>query len=263
MMSLADPRLTILIPLHRGGPWVLNIAQNLQSFPADCRVLISDATLEDTAIDWLEDRHGGDSRVEFLRKKSEIGWRRHTNELLGRVETEFASILPQDDAIPPGYYEKLVEALDANPSVGLTFGVMNAIEPLSASPERMPEVPFPLGQRPPYEEAIRLDREWNLGIPWRGVVRRNLLWPTPLIPYDFADQIWTFGIALRAHLMEVPTAIYLKRYHANCTHITWKPLTGPERERILRETIEHCLADHLDWKHSALEFLQSSERVSH
>ncbi|MCA9072635.1 MAG: glycosyltransferase, partial [Planctomycetaceae bacterium] len=256
---LSSPQLTILIPLHRAGPWVWNITQNLQRFPEDCRVLISDATLKDEAVNWLEERHAGDSRVQFFRKASDIDWRVHINELLERVDTEFASILPQDDAIHAGYYEALMAALDANPSAGLAFGVIDAIHPLSQVPERLPSPPFPLGESPPYVEAIRLDRTWNLGAPWRGVVRRDLLWPTPLIPHDFADQIWTFGIALRAHLVEVPSAIYLKRYHANCTHLGWKPLNGETREQILRETIEHHFADNPDWEHSALEFLRQSK----
>ena len=89
---------------------------------------------------------------------------------------------------------------------------------------------------------MKLDQQWNLGIPYRGVVRRRLARPIPPTPGDrFADQAWVFSIALVSHLVEVPDALYIKRYHSSNTHTDWLPLSSAERLEAFRPEIERRL----------------------
>ncbi|QDT41425.1 hypothetical protein Pan241w_14860 [Gimesia alba] len=248
-----DPnaRLTVLMPVHRGRRWVDSISKTINGCPAGCRIIVSDITQLDDALDVLEQRHQGDQRVCFRRRAGVADWRLHANELLSLADTEFFSIMPQDDEIGPGYYEELIAALDATPSAGLAFGVIEKLDLKRNQQTRTPTVPIPLGMKPPWWEAIHLDRHWNLGIPYRGVVRQQFNSPLPLFSHDFADQIWVFGIALQTYLVEVPTAVYLKQYHENNTHSTWEPLVGEQRRDILLNEIETRLADQPDDRREA------------
>ena len=239
----SNVRLTVLMPIHRGRRWIDSISKTINHCPAACRIIVSDITQHDDALDVLEQRHLGDQRVCFRRREGVADWRLHANELLSLVDTELFSIMPQDDEIGPGYYEELIAALDVMPSAGLAFGVIEKLDLKRNQQTRSPTVPIPLGVKPPWKEAIHLDLHWNLGIPYRGVVRQQFNAPLPLFPHDFADQVWVFGIALQTYLVEVPTAVYLKQYHENNTHSTWKPLVGEQRLDVLLSEIEARLAD--------------------
>ncbi len=227
-------RLTVLMPLHRAAPWLDQIRLNLERIPSDARVILSDETFEDGALGGLQETCGSDPRLFFREERHPAGWRGHANRLLAAARTELVSILAQDDTITDGYYEKLIAALDAHPSAGLAFGPLDAVGWKGPDPVRFERPPLVLGRRPPWREALELDRAWNLGIPYRGVIRRRLVAPVPATPGDrYADQIWVFGIALRAHLVEAPTALYIKRYHAANTHMVWRQLEGEDRRLAL------------------------------
>lgn len=233
------PRLTVAIPLHRAAPWIDVISANILLIPARTRIMLSDVTGHDDSIDLLADLHSRDRRLVLRRGSDGLGWREHTNQLLRTARTEFFAILPQDDTITPRYFEKLIAALDRHPSAGIAFGPLEAISDNGATRLRHPPPPFALGVRPPWVEALQLDEHWNLGIPYRGVVRRRLARPIPATPEDrFADQVWVFSIALVSHLLEVPDALYMKRYHPKNTHTDWLPLSDAERLAAFRPEIE-------------------------
>jgi hypothetical protein len=230
-------RLTILIPLHCSQEWLENICQNIQRCPSDCRIIISDVTMRDDTIVQLEKRHAGDSRIIYRKRESELEWRQHLNELFELVETEFFSILPHDDYTSDDYYPQLITALDQDQNVGLAFGSILRIDTHDEVLKKLSSPPFKLRRRSPWQDAIDLDQHWNLGIPWRGVIRSTYLWPHPISPYGFSDQLWVFGIALKTYLQEVPSAVYYKRYHKNNTHSAWEPLKGEKRMKLLRGII--------------------------
>ncbi len=249
---LGLPGLTVAIPLHGAGAWLDVVSANLESVPATARVVLSDRSRRDDAHRRLRRRHAGDRRLRFVEATDDPGWRGHVNQLIAACRTPLFTVLPQDDSVPPGYFELLVEALATRPTAGLAFGRIRAVG-LGETEHELPGPPCELGLRPPWQEAIRLDREWNLGIPWRGVVRRRHL--RPILPTSgdrFADQIWVFGIALEAHLVEVPEAVYLKRYHGGNTHGRWPALEGEERRAVKEREIRRRLGRRPEEREAAL-----------
>ncbi len=225
---LKRPELTIAIPLHGAGQWVDVVSDNITVAPRDARIVVSDRSQVDDALSALRTRHRGDRRIRFVSGSDGPGWRDHINTLIAASKTPLFSILPQDDSILSGHYETLVSALHDHPDAGLSFPKLRVIREGTEETEHRPP-PFTLGERPPWREAIDLQRKWNLGVPWRGVIRRRYLRPMLATPGDvWADLIWVFGIAVEAHLVEVPEAIYLKRYHSSMTHGGWAPLSDDE-----------------------------------
>lgn len=237
---LRRPRLTVAIPLHRAAGWLDVVCRNIERAPADTRIVLSDQTLRDDSIARLRGRLRHDPRIRFRARAGAAGWREHINQLIARCRTPLFSILPQDDDISRGYYEQLVAALDASPSAGLAFGRIRTIG--WPGREELAGPPFALGIKEPWREAVALDESWNLGIPWRGVIRRELLLPMlPTVGDHFADQIWVFGIALVSHLLEMPDAIYVKRFHSENTHRSWRRLTEAERQAVKLREIDRRL----------------------
>ena len=104
------------MPLHAASRWIEDISANLAHIPPDARVVLSDVTGVDDALARLERIHDRDSRLHFRRENAPAGWRLHINALLGEVDSELFAVLPQDDRICAGYYQRLVAALERTPT---------------------------------------------------------------------------------------------------------------------------------------------------
>jgi hypothetical protein len=231
--------LTVIFPLHRALQWIDIISENIKLCPQNCQIIISDRTLLDNAVLELKKRHQNDARIIFLDKVGPAGWREHVNWLLPMLKTELFSIMPQDDSITPLYYQRLVDVMIKKPQVSLTFGPIVAHNfENNSEPVQFESLPFNTELRPTWVEAIELEQNWNLGIAYRGVIRRNLAQPiAATISDQAADIIWVFGIALRGYLTEVSDAVYHKRYHADSAHVGWRTLTVKERYNFLRREL--------------------------
>jgi hypothetical protein len=239
LAAVAPARSTVLIPLHLALPHLDTIERTLACLPASWQILISDRTLCDDALERLRQRHGQDPRLRLLARRGAAGWRDHVNTLLPLVSTPWVCIVAQDDSLEPGYLEALEESLQRHPAAGLAFGRIKGIG-LEQSRARglWDPPPPPLGVQEPWREALALDTQWNLGIPYRGLIRRELLQPIPatLGGNCFADQIWIFSIALVSHLVFVEAAVHVKHYHPGATHQHWRPMASWERRMArLRE----------------------------
>lgn len=258
----ALPRLTVAIPLFRAAPWYENILENIRRIPADALILLSDETHSDDTAQRVAEHFEEDPRIRLRLRNGRPGWREHCNALIRECETGCFSLLPQDDLITPGYYEKLVAALDSHPGAGLAFGPIIAEGRRHHQPSRFPSPPFALGSFEPWLEAIKLERRWNLGIPFRGVIRQAILRPISPTPGDqFADQVWVFGMALAAHLLEVPDAPYIKRFHPGNTHGRWRYPSLDEREVQLITEIRHVLGTHANAERAIRRLRRRNQRL--
>lgn len=242
--ELANPRLTVAIPLFMAAPWFETIVENIRRIPCNTLILLSDETSSDNTAQRVAAIFEDDPRIRVRLRKGKSGWREHCNSLILECETEFFNLLPQDDLVSPEYYEKLVSALDNNPDAGLAFGSLIAEGGRYSQPTQFPPPQIQLGMLEPWMEAIELESMWNLGIPFRGVIRKTILRTIPPTHADqFADQIWVFGMALSAHLIEVPDAMYLKRYHAGNTHDLWSEPALEDRKTQLITEIRRVLGN--------------------
>jgi hypothetical protein len=247
----------VAIPLHGAGRWIDVISDNITAIPDSASVVVSDRSRLDDTLEVLRRRHRRDRRIRFVDDAGGTGWREHVNALLSDCDTPTFSILPQDDSVSAGHYEALLGALHDQPDAGLAFPHLRAVFENGDEFDHRPP-PFPLGSRPPWEEAIRLRAEWNLGVPWRGVVRRRHLRPMIPTPGDvWADAIWVFGIALETHLVHVPDVVYRKRYHDTNTHGAWARPSASDVYRLQRREIDRRLGGQPDAHREATTLLAS------
>lgn len=238
----------MLIPLHRAARWLPVIDENLRTLPTDCRVILSDQSQQDDTLERLAAVWADDPRVRFRRAAGPPGWRQHCNALLAAVETPLAAILPQDDSVPPGFFEALVAVHRARPDTAVSFGLVQArnIEP-GGGAAMLERLPYRPGERPAWQEAITAAFHWNPGIAFRGVVRMAQAQPIPPTDRDrFADLVWVFGMALHGHLVEVPEVTCLKRMHAAATHPRWERFSEDERRWHLMQEVMRQFPDQAD-----------------
>lgn len=209
--------------------------KNIQCLPADVRIILSDEVSSDDTAQQIAAKFVNDSRIQVRMRNGLPGWREHCNALIRENQTEFFSLLPQDDLIEPGYYEKLLGALQENPDAGLAFGTLIAVRS-GFEREKLAPPPFPLGTSKPWIEAIMLERYWCIGIAFRGVIRREMLRPMSPTPGDRqADFIWVFGMALTGFLLEVPDAVYTKHYYKGSTSDGWLLIEEEYKSQLITE----------------------------
>jgi glycosyltransferase involved in cell wall biosynthesis len=109
---------TVAIPTYNRSGWLrLAVASALSQTYAGLVVVVADnASTDDTEelINSIDD-----PRVEYVRRRANLGAQENANRLLAAVSTEFVVLLPDDDLLYPRHLEVTVGALDAYPTAGV------------------------------------------------------------------------------------------------------------------------------------------------
>ena len=235
-------RLTVAIPIFNGKKWVDNIIKNVDRLPDFAVAILSGEKNTDGAIELLGEHYKNSEKVQVINYLGKSGWRAHCNFLIRKNKTEMFAILPQDDVALEDYYTRLMQALDSNSKFGIAIGTV-VIDGLYPELRQFSPPPIPLGVSEPWQEAIELEKKWNLGIPFRGVIRSEYLVEIDESGSDgYVDQLWIFGILLKTHLISVRDAIYIKKYHQHNTHTKWKKPDNNMWQKKLSQLISNKTA---------------------
>jgi len=114
----AKPKVTIGIPTYNRSGFVRQSIESAlaQTYP-DFRLVISDnASTDDTAVVVAS---FDDPRIVYTRSERNIGMTANFNRVLEFTDTEFVTLLYDDDLFYPEYLEHTIAALDAHPRVGV------------------------------------------------------------------------------------------------------------------------------------------------
>jgi hypothetical protein len=219
---------TVAIPMHASGPFIDVISANIAALPDDVEIILSDHTRVDDAIERLQELHGGDHRLRFVRESDGIGIIDHYNRLLREANGDYFMWMPHDDTFPPEYVPLLRAALDSNPDSNLAFGSLRPIDLdgklIRDKVKECVAVPIELGRLPRVEEASYLWQHWGIWIPYRGLMRRRevlrhrLFLRRGLQEY-WHDITWVFAMTVLAPIVEVPECACEKRFHPDSHHI--------------------------------------------
>jgi GT2 family glycosyltransferase len=126
-MSEAGPRVTVLLPVHNGEPYLRQaiesvLAQTLVDFEL---VVVDDASTDGTAATLASFT---DSRIRVLRHEQNLGLVPSLNRGLREACGEYVARLDHDDYCLPTRLEHQAGLLDANPGVGLVGAWMDLVE---------------------------------------------------------------------------------------------------------------------------------------
>ena len=216
---------TVAIPMHASGPFIDVISANIAALPDDVEIILSDHTRVDDAIERLQELHGDDDRVRFVRESDGIGIIDHYNRLLREANGDYFMWMPHDDTFPPEYIPLLRAALDSHPDANLAFG---SLRPIDLDGEVIPDkvqvcgaVPIELGRLPRVEEASYLWQHWSIWIPYRGLMRRREVLRHRLFLRrgHWHDRPWVFAMTVLAPIVDVPECGCEKRFHPDSHHV--------------------------------------------
>jgi hypothetical protein len=226
-------RTTVSIPLHASATWVETVVEDVRQLAPVARVVVSDATGLDDALERVRaavaGSAGADDVVWLGPRPLEPGWVAHGNDLLARVTTDYAMWLPHDDLVGPDWVVAAEAALDADPGAALASGTVVSIddEPGIESPGH---VLVPADDLAEPDVALRLASALRhvmrpqpelLGMLFRAVVRRATAPPLPATEDGvWADVLWAVSALAAGHLAPID-ATYSKRWYPTSAHRAW------------------------------------------
>jgi glycosyltransferase involved in cell wall biosynthesis len=122
------PRVTVFIPTYNRARFLRHAIDSvLAQTYGDFRLEISDnaSTDETPAVVASYD----DPRIVSIVQPENIGMLGNHNQFLERVDTEYALILPDDDAIHPELLDRTVRVLDEHPEAGAVHTAFDVLGP--------------------------------------------------------------------------------------------------------------------------------------
>lgn len=224
-------RTTVLIPLHRSGPWLEPLTTQLHELRGTARLVVSDATGIDSTLDDLRARVGDDPSITWLAPRPiAAGWVAHSNDLLLHAASEFVMWLPHDDRIGAEWITEAERALDDNPSAVAACGAIDVLQRDSRGRGASIEVPAFVSETDDVARlraaltSIVIGHTADLGILYRSVVKRGLAHPLPpgLSGDDWSDVLWALQLLSHGTVAAL-SARYGKRWHDDDTHGAWSP----------------------------------------
>lgn len=118
-MTPAPPFLTVIVPVHRGGPWLTDTLESLAAEAAgDVDVLVIDSSPDDSAAAVVRS-YAGRLALELLARPDLDNWRTKTNFGVAHARAAHVCTLHQDDLWLPGRIAAVRAWIAAAPEAAL------------------------------------------------------------------------------------------------------------------------------------------------
>jgi len=216
------PRVSIGLAVYNGDRY---LAQAIDSILAqtyrDFELVIFDNASTDRTGEICRGFAARDSRVRYTRNPSNVGGANNHNLTVESARGEFFRWAAHDDVLAPTLLEKCVAALDQNPDVALVFPRVIAIDENGAEQgitgvgEGTEELPS--------ERLRSLSSRRHKCEAIYGLVRTEVLRRTELLRnYTDSDRVLLCELALRGRFLQLPEALFYKRFHAGNQYKDWR-----------------------------------------
>ena len=216
------PRVSIGLAVYNGERY---LAQAIESILAqtyrDFELVIFDNASTDHTGAICREFAARDPRIRYTRNPLNVGGANNHNLTVQSARGEFFRWAAHDDVLAPTLLEKCVAALDENPDVALVFpkvigidenGAEQGITGVGEGTERLPSGRLrSLASRRHKCEAI-------YGLVRTEVLRRTGL----LLNYTDSDRVLLCELALRGRFLQLPEALFYKRFHAANQYKDWR-----------------------------------------
>lgn len=111
-----------------------------QTYP-HWRLLVVDNASPDDTQEIVSELMQIDTRIQYFRHESNIGMLANWEFAISKIDAEYFSLLCDDDFLLPGFFDSAIREIEAQPELGLCFGVTRVIDDdgnlLSFAPNEM------------------------------------------------------------------------------------------------------------------------------
>jgi glycosyltransferase involved in cell wall biosynthesis len=212
------PTLSIGLPVFNGARYLEASVESIlaQSY-CDFELIISDnASTDDTEAIGRSLAHR-DARVTYLRNSANVGIAANFNRLVPLAHGPLFKWATADDLLRPGFLERCVSVLEADPSAVLAYARTEFVDE-NGAPIDLVDPGWHLTSDDPsvrLSEAIGAVHYVNAAL---GVIRTDALRRTHLVPrYSGGDYTMMAELSLLGKFIEIPDTLYVRRIHRGST----------------------------------------------
>ena len=221
------PTLTVGVPVYNMGTYLEAAVESVlaQSF-RDLELIISDNASTDGTAEICRAFAARDTRVTYRRNAEDVGASANFNLLVPLARGRLFKWAPADDVLRPGFLERCVATIDADPTVVLAYGKTDFVD----GDGRPIDLEDPGWQLLSDDPAKRLSYALQAGHfvnAILGVIRTDALRRTRLEPaHRGGDYRLMAELSLLGKFVEVPERLYERRIHAgsskgNAENTSW------------------------------------------
>lgn len=220
------PLVTALVPTYNAAAFVGATLESLanQTWPR-LEILIGDDGSTDGTLALVEAFADAHENVRLLRRSTNLGWLRNSNDLMEQAAGEFLFFAFHDDTVAPTYVEELATVLRERPEVVLAYSDMTVSEVGGVRTTQVFDE-FASTRTTLQRGIVMAGRRKNWWVPNRGMFRASAYRAVGgLRPNDAgefaADWTWLFALSLRGPFVRVPQVLCDKYYQPGSLSKTW------------------------------------------
>jgi glycosyltransferase involved in cell wall biosynthesis len=213
------PRVTVGVPVYNGARYLSEALDSLlaQTFE-DFEIIISDNASTDETGEIATAYAARDSRVRYVRNRTNIGSTRNYNRVINLATGEYFRWAAADDLSGPHFLAECIEVLDNKPDVVMAYPRTMLIDvdgkPISPYDDGMH---LPMAR--PADRFIRVLERIALCNAIYGVARMSVLRRTSMLrPFVGSDMVFFAEMALYGPIWEVPTHQFYRRMHPEASN---------------------------------------------
>ncbi len=208
------PTLTVGMPVYNGERYLEAAAESVlaQSF-RDLEVVISDNASTDETEAIGRALASRDPRVTYRRNGRNVGLSANFNLLVPLARGRLFKWGTADDVLRPGFLERCIAAIDADPSIVLAYAKTDFVDG-DDRPLDIEDPGWHLVADDPYERIrVTIDADSYMNAT-HGVIRADALRRTHLVPaYAGGDYRLLAELAALGKIVEVPERLFIRRIH--------------------------------------------------
>ena len=244
------PLVTAVLPTYNGAAFIKRTLDSLagQTWP-NLEILIGDDRSTDDTLSIVEEFAATHPNTRILERPENLGWLRNTNDLMANARGVFMFFAFHDDVVAPTYVEKLVGALQDNPSAVLAFSDMQLFEVDGRESyqafDRLEGKKSALGRG-----LVMVRRPGTWWVPNRGLFRASAhrrvggIHPNDQGEYS-ADWTWLLHLSLLGEFVRVPEVLTEKYYQRGSLSKTW-PHNAAQQTALRKAGVTEIASSPLD-----------------
>ncbi|MBA2373732.1 MAG: glycosyltransferase family 2 protein [Chloroflexi bacterium] len=227
MTSASPPTLTIGVPVYNREKYLRAAVESVlgQSFD-DFELIISDNASTDGTEAIGRALAAIDPRVTYRRNATNLGLSGNLNVLVPLARGRLFKWATSDDLLRPGYLERCVAAIDADPGVVVVYPKTDFVD-ADGAPLDLEDPGWHLVSDDPSERLEFAILAGHFVNSILGVIRTDAMRRTRLMPrYPGGDYRFMAELALLGKFVEIPERLYIRRIHegsskGNADNISW------------------------------------------
>jgi glycosyltransferase involved in cell wall biosynthesis len=213
--EVGEPLVGIGLPVYNGAKYLREAIESLLAQTwTPLQLVVSDNASTDETSDICRHFAKSDERVLYSRLETNIGGIANHRRVFELANGDYFMWASADDFWRPQYIAACIAVLRSDPTCVVAYST-NVVVDREGRHVRTVDDGLPLDEEDPARRFANLTDIYRTIEPFYGVIRRDAMWRTGLLPkHPGFDRILFAELALHGKIRKVAEPLYVRRRHA-------------------------------------------------